>query len=245
LWIYLLAGPLRVAAQDNSVPSTTIVQVRFEAASIRPSHPGAGPQDGRFSFSGDRFDAEAATVDDILEMLNNFQLYRVVGGPDWIRTDRYDIHATAGAPIPPKEHDDALLALLAERFKLIVHRETRDMPAMVLMAPKRPAGLKSAADGEKSSIRYGIQGDPIFVAVPMSAVTNYLSQMWHLPVVDQTGLVGTFDFSLAPSAVDRAPGDAWGDLVREAVLEFGFKVETRKVPMQVTVVDRCERPSEN
>jgi uncharacterized protein (TIGR03435 family) len=116
---------------------------------------------------------------------------------------------------------------------------------MVLTAPKRPEGLKAAADGETPSIRYGAHGDPIFVAVSMSTVTNYLSNMWHSPVVDQTGFAGTFDFSLAPSAVYPAPGAAWGDLVREAVLAFGFKVETRKVPMQVTVVDRCERPSEN
>jgi uncharacterized protein (TIGR03435 family) len=116
---------------------------------------------------------------------------------------------------------------------------------MVLTAPKRPEGLKAAADEETPSIRYGAHGDPIFVAVSMSTVTNYLSNMWHSPVVDQTGFAGTFDFSLAPSAVYPAPGAAWGDLVREAVLAFGFKVETRKVPMQVTVVDRCERPSEN
>jgi uncharacterized protein (TIGR03435 family) len=119
------------------------------------------------------------------------------------------------------------------------------MPAMVLTAPKRPAGLRPAAAGEISSIRYGPNNDPIFVAVPMSAVTNYLSNMWGSHVVDQTGLTGTFDFSLAPSAAAPAHGDAWGDLVREAVLAFGFNVETRKVPMQVTVVDHCERPSEN
>lgn len=245
LWLYLLSVPLRASAQGNSVPSTAIAQVRFEVASIHPSRPGASAQDARVSAGADRFDAEASTVDDILEMLNGWQLYRVVGGPDWMRTDRYDIHAKAGAAIPSEERQDAVLALLTERFKLVVHRETRDIPAMVLTAPKRPAGLKAAADGETASIRYGAHGDPIFVAVPMSAVTNYLSNMWHSPVVDQTGLAGTFDFSLAPSAVYPAPGAAWGDLVREAVLAFGFKVETRKVPMQVTVVDRCERPSEN
>jgi uncharacterized protein (TIGR03435 family) len=245
LWLYLLSAPLMATAQGNSVPSTAIAQARYEVASIHPSRPGASVRDGRFSLGVDRFDTEAATVDDILEMLNGWQLYRVVGGPDWMRTDRYDIHAKAGGPIPSEERQDAVLALLAERFKLVVHRETRDMPAMVLMAPIRPAGLKPAADGETPSIRYGAQGDPIFVAVPMSAVTNYLSNMWYSPVVDQTGLAGTFNFSLAPSAVYPAPGAAWGDLVREAVLAFGFKVETRKVPMQVTVVDRCERPSQN
>jgi uncharacterized protein (TIGR03435 family) len=245
LWLYLLSAPLRAAAQDNTVPSTAIAQVRFEVASIHPSRPGATARDAGVSLGPDRLDAEAATVGDVLDMLNGWQLLRVVGGPEWMRTDRYDIHAKASTSIPVKERQDAVLALLAERFKLAVHHETRDIPSMVLMAPKRPAGLKPAVDRETYSIRYGAHGDPIFVAVPMSAVTNYLSQIWQSPVVDQTGLAGTFDFSLAPSAVAPQPGEVWGDRVREAITAFGFKVEMRKVPTEVTVVDHCERPSEN
>jgi uncharacterized protein (TIGR03435 family) len=245
LWLYLLAAPLRAAAQDNSVPGTAIAQVRFEVASIHPSGPGASAQNAGVSFTLDRLDARAATVGDILDMLNGWQLLRVVGGPEWMWTDRYDVHAKADAPIPKKERQGAVLALLAERFKLVVHRETRDIPAMVLLAPKRPAGLKPAADGETYSVRYGSHGDVTFVAVPMSQVINYLSQIWQLPVVDQTGLAGTFDFSLSPSEVTPQPGEVWSNRVREAVLALGFSVEMKKVPMEVTVVDHCERPSEN
>lgn len=237
LVIIALAAPASI--------SPAIAQVHFEVASIRPSRPGVGPRDVRIDFSGDRFDAEASTVGDILDMLNGWRLFGVVGGPAWMTTDRYDIHATAEAVVPPADRTGAVMALLGERFQLAVHRETRDIPTMVLTAPKRPAGLKPSTNGETYSMRFGANGDPTWVAVPMSAVTNYLSQMWQSPVVDQTGLTGTFDFSLAPSAVSQAPGEAWGDLVREAVLAFGFKVEMRKAPTEVTVVDRCERPSEN
>jgi uncharacterized protein (TIGR03435 family) len=245
LWLCLLSAPLRVAAQGNSAPSTAIAQVRFEVASIHPSGPGASAKNAVVSLSLDRLDAESATVGDILDMLNGWQLLRVEGGPEWMRNDRYDIHAKADAPIPFKQRQDAVLALLAERFKLAVHRETRDIPAMVLMAPKQPAGLKPAAAGETYSVRYGAHGDVTFVAVPMSPLTNYLSQMWQSPVVDQTGLAGTFDFSFTPSEVTPQPGEVWSDRVREAVLALGFKVEMKKVPMEVTVVDHCERPSEN
>jgi uncharacterized protein (TIGR03435 family) len=245
LWLCLLSAPLGAAAQNNSVPSKAIAQVRFEVASIHPSRPGASARDGFLLVGVDRFDAEAATVRDILDMLNGWQLFRVVGGPDWMTTDRFEIHAKAGAPIPSEERQDAVLALLADRFKLVVNRETRDIPAMVLTAPKRPAGLKPAANGETYSLRWDAHGDPTFVAAPMSQLTNYLSQAWHSPVVDQTGLAGTFDFSLAPSEVDPQPGEVWGDRIREAVIALGFKVEMKKVPMQVTVVDRCERPSQN
>ena len=243
--MYLLSAPLRATAQDNSVPGTAIAQVHFEVASIHPSRPDAGPQNTVLYLKGDRFDAEAATVSDILDKLNDVQLYRVVGGPGWMRIDRYDIHAKAGAPIPSEKLKDAVLALLAERFKLAVHHETRDVPATILTAPKPPTGLKPAADGEHYSIRPIAHGDLVFTAVPMKYLVAVLAQLWASPVVDQTGLAGTFDFSLAPSAVDPQPGERWGDRVREAIIAFGFKVEMKKVPTEVTVVDHCERPSEN
>lgn len=222
-----------------------VSQVRFEVASIRPSRPDARVQDARASIRGDRLDLAAETVGDILDMLNGWQLNRVTGSPGWIRTDRYDIHAKADSEIPPEDRESAIMALLKERFQLAAHRETRKITSMVLLAPKRPAGLKPATEGETSSIRFGEHNDPTFTAVPMSSVTNYLAQMWHAPVVDQTGLKGTFDFSLEPSAVDPQPGGEWGDRIRGALLAFGFKVEMRKVPVEITVVDRCERPSEN
>ena len=225
--------------------SPVIGQVRFEVASIRPSRPGAGPQDGRSVFRAERFDAEAYTVADVLDMLNGGQLHRVVGGPAWMTTDRFEIHAKATAPVPPEGRREAIMALLAERFNLSVHLETREIPAMVLLAPKKPGGLKPAAAGETSSVRLNDRNDPTFTAEPMSTFTNYLSQMWHWPVVDQTGLEGAFDFSLNPSEVDPQPGENWGDRVREAVIAAGFKVEERKVPAEVTVVDRCDRPSAN
>jgi uncharacterized protein (TIGR03435 family) len=66
--------------------------------------------------------------------------------------------------------------------------------------------------------------------------------MWHEPVVDQTGLEGAYKFFLDPSA---EPGENFGDRLRQAIITAGFKVEERKVPTDVTIVDRCERPSEN
>ena len=94
-------------------------------------------------------------------------------------------------------------------------------------------------------MRFNDRNEPTFTAEPMAAFTNYLSQMWPLPVVHQTGLEGAFDFSPNPPAFDPRPGENRGDRVREAVIAAGFKVEERKVPTEVTVVDRCERPSEN
>jgi len=114
----------------------------------------------------------------------------------------------------------------------------------VLRAPRPPGGLKQASSEERSSIG-NAGGDVVFTAMSMSAVTNYLSQMWHAPVVDETELKGLFDFKLATSQVEPQPQMSWGDRVREAVEAIGFRVENRRIPLEVTVVDRCARPSSN
>jgi uncharacterized protein (TIGR03435 family) len=113
---------------------------------------------------------------------------------------------------------------------------------MVLLAPKIPAGVKPAVAGEAYSVPYFARDVLPFTAVPMSAFTNYLSNVWHTPVIDQTGLNGAYDFTLNPSTDS---GEGWGDRIDEALLAVGFKIEYRKVPTEVTVVDHCERPSEN
>jgi uncharacterized protein (TIGR03435 family) len=262
LWLCLLSVPLRAAAQGNSIPSTASAQVRYEVASIHPSRPGTGPNDGRISFGPDtykvgetpsnRFDAEAATVGDILDMLNGWQHYRVVGGPGWMRADRYDIHAKADAAIPPAKQRDAVLALLAERFKLSVHRETRDVPTFVLLASKNPGGRKPASTGEEESEHYN-GAEITYIAVPMSDFINRLSQFLQSPAIDKTELEGAFDFSINLSAVAPQPEGRTSaerrasvqDRVREALPAVGLKVEERKMPIEITVVDQCERPSEN
>jgi uncharacterized protein (TIGR03435 family) len=232
-----------VAVTVSALLSPASAQVRFEVASIHPSGPGASPQSSRMVFLADGFDAHDSTVGDILDMLNNWQLHRVFGGPAWMTTDRFDIHAKAAGPLPKEDQHDALMSLLADRFKLSVHHETRDIPAMVLLAPNKSAAIRPAAAGETPSVPYFARNELPFTAVRMSALTNYLSNVFQSPVIDQTGLEGAFDFTLNPSATDA--GDSWSDRIREALLAVGFKVEYRKVPTDVTVIDHCERPSEN
>ena len=116
-------------------------QVKFEVASIRPSEPGMTARDARHNLTGDRFEAKAMTVGDILDMLNGYQLFRVVGGPDWMRTDRYEIEAKAERPLDAADRQQAVMGLLAERFHLESHRETREVPGIVSRAPRSAGGL--------------------------------------------------------------------------------------------------------
>ena len=220
-------------------------QAHFEVASIRPSAPGKTARDGQFYFQNDRLVMKAATVGDILDFVDGFQLFRVVGGPPWMRTDRYDVEAKSDHVLEQKERGPAIMALLADRFKLESHKETRDVLSFVLRPPKTLKDVKLAATDEKSSIRMNDQRDVIFTAVAMNGVANYLSQMLGAPVTDETELKGAYDFVLALSKIEPQPNQSFGDRVREAAEAVGFRIESKRVPMEVTVVDRCSRPSDN
>jgi uncharacterized protein (TIGR03435 family) len=220
-------------------------QARFEVASIRPAPPDTAVQDRGYDFRGDRFEAKALTVGEILDMLGGWQLYRVIGGPPWMRTDRYDIEAKADRVLDRDIRESAVMGLLALRFHLESHNEKREAPGIVLRAPKTPPGVKHAADGEHFSILRNGQTDMVFTAVPMSSVTSYLSSLWGAPVADETGMQGAWDFVAPTSRVDPQAVAQWGDRVREALMALGFRVEDRRIPLEVTVVDRCERPTPN
>ena len=194
--------------------------------------------------NGNRFEAKAMTVGDILDMLNGYQLHRVLGGPDWMRIDRYDIEAKTDRLLDGGERNQAVLALLAARFQLQLHRERRELPGIILRAPQK-SGVPKEATGEEHYSIASDRGDVVFTAVTMSSLTNYLSQMSRLPVVDETELKGRYDFTLAISQIESQSQMSWGDRVREAVEAVGFRVEDRKIPLDVTVVDHCERPTEN
>jgi uncharacterized protein (TIGR03435 family) len=160
-------------------------------------------------------------------------------------TDRYDIQAKANGAVPDSEDGKAaIMALLAERFQLQWRRETRQLPAIVLRAPGTLPVLQAASSDKKTSIRME-RGDVVFTAAHMRAITNYLSQMWRVPVVDETELKGKYDFKLATAQIEGQPEMKLGDRVREAIGAIGFRVEDRRVPLEVTVVDRCERPTAN
>jgi uncharacterized protein (TIGR03435 family) len=123
-------------------------QARFEVASGRSSPPGATVRDARINFRGDRFEAKAETVGDILDMLREFQLYRVIGGPSWMRTDRYDIEAKADRALDSADPEPAVMALLAERFNLATHLEKREVSSLAVPAPRALAELKPGVQDE-------------------------------------------------------------------------------------------------
>ena len=189
-----------------------------------------------------------------------FERIRVVGGPDWLGSDDYEIQAKIEDSMyaamqkmnSAQQREQVKLmeqSLLADRFKLEVHFETREMPGFALVIAKSGPKLRPAKDGESS--RLSVRQNE------MTATAISMDQWIHSPfiggrvVVDQTGLTGTYDFTLTWSEQSVASGagqenGADAPSLFTAVQEqLGLKLVPTKVPVQVIIVDSIERPSAN
>ncbi|HTX38038.1 MAG TPA: TIGR03435 family protein [Bryobacteraceae bacterium] len=252
-------------AQQSNDGQTTSALV-YEVASVKPSN----PQNARSVIMVRRDDSRLTVTGITLKFLIQFAYGHeqalaadlVVGGPPWYDTARYDIEAKpAGHRIPSKEeHRQMLRALLADRFRVSVHTESRQMALFALVADKNGPKMKphQAEDaGEHRGIGPGWSDGGERVScrdVSMDALASFLeSTVFKSPVRNQTGLEGSFDFDLnwTPDETQfggRYKGASPGELpdLRSALREqLGLRLRPEKAPVDVIVVDHAERPSGN
>jgi uncharacterized protein (TIGR03435 family) len=227
---------------------TETAQPRFEAASIRVSQ-------------GDELEAPSGCpTDPGLIRCTNVTLKRaitgaydvvpdrVLGGPDWIDSDRFQITAKVAQPVREEELDKMLQTLLAERFHLKLHREMRTLPGFVLEIGKNGPKLQPAAGASRSL--YNAHGHMEAASVTMSMLAQTLSREFGLPVVDGTGLTGAFNFRLvwnpdSPLTLELGTGaasDAGVELFNSIQQQLGLTLKSRRMRVEVLVVDHAEKP---
>jgi len=281
------AGAAALDLQPAAAPA-------FEVASVRHA-----PQDARsFRFNGgpgtkdpERFIAENISFLNLVMSAYDLKPYQVQG-PGWIGTERYNVTANVPAGATKDQFRQMLQGLLAERFGLKVHRETREMAVYSLVVAKGGPKLKESApeevkadDGphlpaERFKLVTDARGFPVLppgnqqltVMAGVKAVRRahrestaqtavYLSVQLGSQVVDATGLTGVYDYTMRwlaspPGAALRAsaPGDPavpptdpdGPDLFEALQQQLGLKLEPRKGPVEMLVVDRAEKnPAEN
>jgi uncharacterized protein (TIGR03435 family) len=224
----------------------------FEVASIRPNN--TGPQqfslDQFVSLPGGRFTATNVTLVDVIVHVYPTRRIQMQGGPDWIDSKRFDIVAKADedeGEVKPEQWNEMVQTLLEKRFKLVFHRETKEMPVYALVVGNNPPKLQEAKEGEQTALVPGDRGQMNFQKMPIEGLVNTLSNMLHTPMVDKTGIKGDFDFTLdPPQLATRGAAESYADLALAAVKEqLGFKVERRKEPLEITIIDHAEMPTEN
>ena len=182
--------------------------------------------------------------------------YQISGGPDWARSEMYDIIAKPSSPTTERDQYRLMLRdLLAERLKLAIHIENKDLPVYVLNIGKNgPKLTPSKATGNQRNILPAVGGITVQNA-SMSDLAEFLAGLpsFGRPVLDKTGLGGRFDFTLMlldkqiedPAALKRAIATSDFSNYAYAVEQLGLKLESGKAPLEVLVIDHLEKPSEN
>jgi uncharacterized protein (TIGR03435 family) len=231
--IFLLAF---AAASGQQPPS-------FEVASVKLVRDSAPLATMNGDISHGRLTLNNAHIKQLIAVAYEIQSVRIQGGPGWIDTDQFQISAKAADPATSDKQVRAMLqTLLAGRFHLKIHRETRLLPGFTLRTAPEGAKLpKAQQDGADRCDRTaeGNKYDLVCGHVQIATLANALALMLRSPVVDETGLTGDYDFTLSWDDDDMYAG------VPDAVEKFGLKLEMKKVPTEVLVIDSVERPSDN
>jgi uncharacterized protein (TIGR03435 family) len=239
----------------------------FDAASVRQTasvRPGA---DWVF-LPGGVFNAENANVAELIGAAYGIETFRVVGGPDWVRSQGYDIRARGGADVTPDDTRLMLRRLLEERFRLRARMEPRDTPVFALVRSRsdtttgpqlRPASPDTCVD--RGALPINLPPDALPACgrlftnpgwmrgrrVPLDLLATRLAPIVGRPVVNRTALAGMFDLDLdyapelAPASVQQQkPG-----LFTALDEQLRLKLESASAPVDVLIIESVERPIGN
>jgi len=222
-------------------------QASFEVASIKP-HPGIITSSSDPSVKGNRVTATASTLRDMITTAYRLRYDQISGAPGWAASEHYDLDARAAAAINADQMRQMLQSLLADRFQLQIHRETREVPMYALVVGKNGPKFKESSpdDQPKSSIRgdgTGMHMDVAKGTMPQLAA-RLSGNGAGRPVIDRTGLAGSYTFKL--EWVNSAGADSELPSLFVAVQDqLGLKLEPASGPSEIIVIDHAEKPSAN
>lgn len=251
--VLLLACASPGYAQSPALP-------RFDAESVKLNRSGS-PDSMISTPPGGTFTATNVTLERLIPTAFNVPSFLVVGGPSWLASDRFDIVARPPADVAPDRLPDLLQALLADRFGLRAHRETRDQPIYALVAATDGGRLgpklsRSTADCDAverdkrvspdcaGMIGIGSRGGTLILkGRPLARMAAVLGTVVGRVVVDQTGLSGNFDLELRWSAGDGSATSNDPTIFTAVQEQLGLRLRASTGPVEMIVIDAVERPT--
>lgn len=233
---FVLCAIVAAGAQDLS----------FEVASVKPSR--NRDADSNVDSTPGRLTATNITVRELIRLAYGVKDYQMERAPRWIDDDRFDIAAKSSLGKTSREElGTQVRGLLTDRFRLAAHRETRQGSIFVLVVQPTGSKLKAHDEGTGSRTRAGC-GRLSGVRLTADVIATALSRQLERDVVNRTNLPGKYDFELnwtpdagaCPGAVEGLPS-IFGAIEQQ----MGLRLESVKGPVEVLVIDRVERPTEN
>jgi uncharacterized protein (TIGR03435 family) len=263
LWAIAIAMPKASPAQS---PAASAATPEFDVAAIHQHTPEPHERSHIVGSNG-RFTTVNVDLKSIIQWAWDLPESRIVGGPSWLGSARWDIEAKADNALDMQktynssaahlEKQRMVQALLAERFHLTIHTESRELPVYALVVARDGAKfLATKADGNKFdrwNNRMELEGGDNTVAVLAEQLAETLGRV----VVDKTGIQGRYKIALtwtpedsaAPSsgvsAANPSAGESGPSIFTALQEQLGLKLESEKGPVQVLVIDSAAMPSEN
>jgi len=220
-------------------------RVEYEVVSVKPGDPNDPSSSGR-STPG-TMEMRNATLNTLVRGAYNLNEFQLVGGPKWVNSARFHVDAKFPAGTPGDQTRLMMQNMLADRFKLKVHRETKTLSEYALVVAKGGAKLEAASEDDKKRTRSSQGPRQIKTwGAPVSNFARMLISAVGAPVLDQTGLDGLYNFILEFAPLEGArPEDDKLPSIFAAVQQLGLKLEPIKGPVEVLVIDSAEMPAAN
>ena len=235
---------------------------KYEVASIKPNT----ESDSRVAFRIEPSGSLAATgitLKRLVMTAYNVQGFRIVGGPDWVDSRRWDVQAKPDRVVLPNQIRPMLRALLEDRFQLRSHSEERQRPVYELSVDRKGSKVQRAKESEtKADVRVGAG----LIQLTKATAATFASQLSYAlgrPVIDKTGLSGEFDFVLewtpeigedgGPTTAGLPPGASNppastpnGPSIFTAIAaQLGLRLTSARGPVEVMVIDDVRMPTAN
>jgi uncharacterized protein (TIGR03435 family) len=220
-------------------------RVEFEVVSVRPGDPNAPGSSSRF-LQG-RMEMKNTTLRSLIMSAYGLNEFQLVGLPRWSESTKFDVIATLPAGAASDQTSLMMQSMLADRFKLEFHRETRMIQEYALVVIKGGPKLQQAAEEDKGHSIWG-QGPRMIKArsTTLSNLARMLISAVSAPVVDRTEISGeyTIDLKFAP-VMGGTPADDELPNIFGAIQQLGLKLEPIKGPVEILVIDNAAMPTEN
>jgi uncharacterized protein (TIGR03435 family) len=262
--LLVVAASLAVGSFAQTVPPAAAAHPVFEVTTVKRNK--SGGTGSHSNFQNGYFIASNILLKNLLQ----YSAYgipepRILGGPKWLNSERFDIEAktdnltadqlrTLNREQRKLQTQGMFQQLLADRFKLMIHFETRQLPVYALAATKKGPILHAwkASDGSGTSASTGqFAATGMTMAEIAVALTQELSRELGRVVIDKTGIDGRYNMTLkwtpeTDTTDGTAPQPEAGPSIFTAIQEqLGLKLESAKGPVQVLIIDHVEMPTEN
>jgi uncharacterized protein (TIGR03435 family) len=186
------------------------------------------------------------TLKELIAFAWDVREFQVSGGPNWIDSAHFDVVGKSETARGLIQLRPLVQGLLTERFQLAIRKSSKELSYYALVIGKNEANLHRS-EALSPEMRGGGKGDLTAKGIPLSLLTAQLADSLGRPVIDLTGLTGTFDLTLqwTPDNAEQKPDPSRPSLFTAVQEQLGLKLESRKGPVEILVIDRAERPSEN